>query len=138
MKSRLSLSEKGATGPGESRISLEGLFKSFQRKKSNIPVAMKQVNRQSKRELLHLLIDRFFHLDDGPQKQTAEQLMDVMQVALKCGDVEAVELSFLSPLQLCLVKRFKEDLLHFIISGSPASEASHDILLFKVYKLKCY
>ena len=100
MKSLLSVSEKGATGPGESRISLEGLFKSFQRKKSNIPVAMKQVIRQSKRELLHLLIDRFFHLDDGPQKQTAEELMDVMQVAVKCGDVEAVELLQITGIEL--------------------------------------
>lgn len=55
MESLLSLSEKGATGPGESRISLEALFKSFQWNKSIFLVAMKHVVRKSNRELLHTL-----------------------------------------------------------------------------------
>ena len=92
MKLLLSLSKKGAAGPGQSRISLEVLFKSITWNESNILVAMKQVIRHSNRELLRLLIDRSFQLDDGPRKQIAEQLMDVLQVAVECGDVEAVEM----------------------------------------------
>ena len=91
MESLLLLSEKGATGSGESRISLKELFRIFQWNMSNIPVAMKQAIRHKNQELLHLLIDRFFHLDNGPRTQISEQLMVVLQVAVECGDVKAVE-----------------------------------------------
>lgn len=90
----LSLSEKVATSPGQSRISTEALFKSFPWNRNNIPVAMQRVIRQSRLQsvLLKLLIDRFFHLNHGPQKETAEQLIDVLKVAVECGDVQAVEM----------------------------------------------
>ena len=54
---------------------------------------MQRVIRQSRLQsvLLKLLIDRFFHLNHGPQKETAEQLKDVLKVAVECGDVQAVE-----------------------------------------------
>lgn len=92
--------EKGATGPGESRISLEVLFGCFQWNEGNIPVVMKQAIRQSNRELLQLLIDRFFCLGDGPRTQIAEQLMVVLQVAVECGDVHAVELLQITGVEL--------------------------------------
>lgn len=100
MKSLLALVEEGATGQGESQISLEVLLKSFQWDKSNILVAMKQVIRQRDRKLLHLLINRYFQLDDEHRKQTAEQLMDVLQLAVECGDVEAVELLQITGVEL--------------------------------------
>lgn len=96
----LSLTAKGARGPGESRISLEALFNSLQWDQSIILFAMKQVIRQSNRKLLHLLIDRFFHLNDGPQTTMAVQLMDVLQVAVECGDVKAVELLQMTGVEL--------------------------------------
>ena len=89
MESLLSLSEKGAR---DSRISLEAMFKSFQWNKSNFLVGMKLVVRQSNRGLLHTLIDCFFQLDEGPRTQINEQLMEVVQVAVECDDVKAMEL----------------------------------------------
>ena len=94
----LSLSGKVATSPGQSRISTEALFKCFPWNRNNILVAMQRVIRQSRLGsvllrpvLLKLLIDRFFHLNHGPQKETAEQLIDVLKVAVECGDVQAME-----------------------------------------------
>lgn len=90
----LSLSEKVATSPGQSRISTEALFECFPWNRNNIPVAMQRVIRQSRLQsvLLKLLIDRFFHLNHGPRKETAEQLIDVLKVAVECGDDQAVEM----------------------------------------------
>lgn len=90
----LSLSEKVATSPGQSRISTEALFECFPWNRNNIPVAMQRVIRQSclQSVLLKLLIDRFFHLNHGPRKETAEQLIDVLKVAVECGDDQAVEM----------------------------------------------
>ena len=42
--------------------------------------------------LLKLLIELFFHPNDGPQKQTTEQLINVLKVAVECENVEAVEM----------------------------------------------
>ena len=94
MKLLLSLSEKVATSPGQSRISTEALFNCFPWNRNNIPVAMHRVIRQSPLQsvLLKLLIDRFFHLNYGLQKETAEQLIDVLKVAVECGDIRAVEI----------------------------------------------
>lgn len=94
MELLLSLSEKVATSPGQSRISTEALFKCFRWNRNNIPIAMQQVIRQSRLQSLQLklLIDLFFHLNDGPQKQTAEQLIDVLKVAVERGYVQAVEM----------------------------------------------
>ena len=100
MEFLLSLSRKGATGLGESQISLEVLFDSFQWNKSNILVAIKQVIRQSNRESLLFLIGRFFHLNDGPRRQTAEQLAYVLQVAVVYGNVEAVGLLRITGVEL--------------------------------------
>ena len=122
MKLLLSLSKKVATSPGQPRISTEVLFECFRWNKENIPIAMQQVIRQShipssgavdhidawasptpsiyldlpddgiQSLLLKLLTDLFFHLNDGPQKQTTEQLMDVLKVAVECENVQAVEM----------------------------------------------
>ena len=94
MDSLLSLVNQGAyaIGPKQSGIGLEALVKSFKWNKINIIVAMKEMITQSNQELLHILIDRFFQLDDGPRIQQAEHLMDVLQHAVVFGDVLAVEL----------------------------------------------
>ena len=120
MKLLLSLSKKAATSPGQSRISTEALFKCFRWNGKNIPIAMQQVIRQSpipspgaadlidassessisldstndeiQSLLLKLLIELFLHPNDGPPKQTTEQLMDVLKVAVECGNMEAVEM----------------------------------------------
>ena len=42
--------------------------------------------------LLKLLIDLFFHPNDGSQRQTTTQLIDVLKVAVECENVVAVEL----------------------------------------------
>ena len=88
----LSLSNQGGTGLRRSRTGLEALLKSFKWNKRNILVAMKQMIRQSNQECLHILIDRFFRLDEGPRTQQADHLMGVLQVAVEYGDVPAVEL----------------------------------------------
>ena len=64
----LSLSEKVAKSPEQSRIGTEALFKCFQRNRNNIPVATQRVIRQSRLKslLLKRLIDLFFHVNDGP------------------------------------------------------------------------
>ena len=71
-----------------------GTSQVFSVDRNNIPVAMQRVIRQSRLQsvLLKLLIDRFFHLNQGPQKETAEQLIDVLKVAVECGDIQAVEM----------------------------------------------
>ena len=96
----LSLSEKSATGSEQSQISSKVLFKCFHWNKSNISVAMKQAIKQSDRESLQLLIDRFFHLTEGPRTQTAEQLMDVLQIAVEYEDIQAVELLRIAGIEL--------------------------------------
>ena len=90
----LSLSEKVATSPGQSPMNTEALFKCFRWNKNNIPIAMQRVIRQSRLQLLllKLLIDLFFHLNDGSQKQTSEQLQAVLKVAVECEHVQAVEM----------------------------------------------
>ena len=120
MELLLSLSKNVATSPGRSRISTGALFKCFPWDKKNIPIAMQRVIKQSnipssgavghinalasptpsiymdhvndgmQSLLLKLLIDLFFHLNDGPQKQTTEQLIDVLKVAVECENVEAM------------------------------------------------
>lgn len=100
MESLMSLFKKGDTSKGKSQISLEVLLKSFQWDKSNVLVAMKQVIRKRNRELLQLLINRYLNFDDEHRKQTAEQLMDVLQIAVDCGNVEAVELLQISGVEL--------------------------------------
>ena len=42
--------------------------------------------------LLKLLVDLFFHPNDGPQKQTTEQLIDVLKVAVEYENVKAVKM----------------------------------------------
>ncbi|KAI4134579.1 MAG: hypothetical protein LQ347_001395 [Umbilicaria vellea] len=100
MESLLSLCEKGATGSGEPRLSLEELFRSFQWNKGNLPLAMKQVVRHRHQKLLHILIDRFLHLHNKPRTQISEQLMAVLQVAVECGDVQAVVLLQITGIKL--------------------------------------
>ena len=119
MKLLLSLSETAATSPGQSRISTEALFKCFRWNGTNIPIAMQQVIRQSpipssgaadpmeapnssiyldltnggiQSLLLKLLIDLFLHSNEESPKQTTEQLIDVLKVAVECGNVEGVEM----------------------------------------------
>ena len=95
MELLLSLRDSHATSAGQSQIKTEALFKCFQWNKNNILVAMqhviRQITRQSREELLQLLIDRFYHLHGGPRTETAEQLVGVLKVAVECGDTQAVE-----------------------------------------------
>ena len=92
MGSILSLSNQSVTGLRQSQIGFEELLRSFKWNKTNILVAMKQMITHGKQEFLHILIDRFFQLGDGPRAKQAERLMDVLQVAVECGDVVALEL----------------------------------------------
>ena len=83
---------------GEVRLPLRSLFESFNWNKTNIPIALQYIVQESSHdlvgeksdELLGYLIQRLSTLDRRSQVYVEGQLMDVLQVAVKCGSSRAV------------------------------------------------
>lgn len=57
---------------------------------TSIPIAMRELTKMGNHVLLQSLIEQAFILDDHSRKEVAEQLTDIIRVAVECGDVEAV------------------------------------------------